>query len=164
MTNSLKKTVAFAEIASAIAVVVTLVFVGIQIRHSAEQTAANTQSLKVNAYQDLISRIADINVFLLENPGFIDLESKVHTLDSNLTELEQSRYNSFLWLLFRHGDMAYYQFEQGVITEARFLSALGPLENALASPVVRARWAQIKSNFVQDYQSCIDGLIAPYEP
>ena len=49
------------EIISAVAVVVSLVFVGFEIRNSTEQTEQNTRALQVSAYQDLINRIVDMN-------------------------------------------------------------------------------------------------------
>ena len=63
----------FAGIASAAAVVLSLVFVALEVRESSRQTELNTQSLQVSAYQDLIAQIADVNIVMLENPGLIDI-------------------------------------------------------------------------------------------
>ncbi len=57
----------FTQIASAAVVVLSLVFVGLEVRESARQTEVNTQSLQVSAYQDLIAQIQLINLTLLEN-------------------------------------------------------------------------------------------------
>ena len=56
------------DVLSAVAVVLSLVFVGLEVRESARQTALNTQSLQVSAYQELMGRVADINVLNLERP------------------------------------------------------------------------------------------------
>ena len=58
----------FAEIASAAAVVISLIFVGLEVRESARQTELNTQSLQLSAYQDLIGQIGTINVLNIQNP------------------------------------------------------------------------------------------------
>lgn len=56
----------FAEVASAAAVALTLVFVGLQLRETSRQTALNTASLQVSAYQDLNAQISHFNELLLD--------------------------------------------------------------------------------------------------
>ena len=51
---------------SASAVVLSLVFVGLEVQETTEQTKLNTEVVQMAAYQDLIAQIAQINVVLLE--------------------------------------------------------------------------------------------------
>jgi hypothetical protein len=55
-----------AEVGSATAVVVTLVFAGLQLREASRQTALNTTSVQVAAYQDLNAQISHFNELLLD--------------------------------------------------------------------------------------------------
>jgi len=55
--------------------------------------------------------------------------------------------------------MAYFQFENGAINEARLSSALGPLKGPLSEQYVQERWSDIKKNFVPAYQEHIDKVI-----
>ena len=66
MTSKYQKFVPIAEIASAVAVVISLVFVGLEIRNSAEQSNLNTQALQISAYQSLMESISVMNVVSLE--------------------------------------------------------------------------------------------------
>ena len=54
------------EIVSAIAVVISLDFVGFEIRNSSEQVAQNTETMQVSAYQDLNGRIVEMNATEIE--------------------------------------------------------------------------------------------------
>lgn len=143
------------EIISAVAVVVSLVFVGLEIRNGNEQTEQNTRALRLSAYQDLITRIVDVNLIGIEESTTI--ESLV-AIESP-TDKEIEKLSSFLWILFRHGDMAYFQYENGSIGEERMLSAMAPLLARLQYPSVARRWNEVKPAFVPAYSAFIDGRI-----
>jgi len=144
------------EIISALVVVISLVFVGLEIRNSTEQTEQNTRTLQVSAYQDLISRIVDLNIISIEES--VTIETLV-AIDSP-TAIETQRLNSFLWILFRHGDMAYFQYENGSISEQRMLSAMKPLLLRLENPKILSRWNAVKEAFVPAYRNYIDARVA----
>jgi len=144
------------EVISALVVVISLVFVGLEIRNSTEQTEQNTRTLQVSAYQDLISRIVDLNMIAIEES--VTIETLV-ALDSP-SATETQRLNSFLWILFRHGDMAYFQYENGSISEERMLSAMNPLLLRLDTPKILSRWNAVKGAFVPAYTDYIDAQIA----
>jgi hypothetical protein len=143
------------EIISAVAVVLSLVFVGLEIRNGNEQTQQNTRALRVSAYQDLISRIVDVNTLAIEESVTIESLIMIESPSENQVE----KLNSFLWILFRHGDMAYFQYENGSISEERMLSAMTPLLGRLRYPKVVTRWNNIKQAFVPAYRSFIDKRI-----
>lgn len=146
------KTSTILEIVSATAVVVSLVFVGFEIRNSSEQVEQNTQALQIAAYQDLISRIVEINALHIEEST--NIESLLAL--SSPTEEQSSKLQNFLWILFRHGDMAYFQFEKGAVSEKRMRSAMAPLVLRLQYPQVRQHWQATKSVFVPEFQAYID--------
>ena len=140
------------EIVSTIAVVISLIFVGFEIHNSNKQTEQNTKALQVSAYQDLIDRIVELNMLSIEES--ITIEHLLGIESPSRVELEQL--NGFLWIIFRHGDMAYFQYEQGSISEERMLSAMGPLLGRLNHPYVIKRWHESKYNFVSGYVDYID--------
>jgi hypothetical protein len=144
------------EIVSAIAVVISLVFVGLEIRNSSKQTEQNTQALQVAAYQDLIGRIVEINTIGIQQSTTIET---LIALESP-TEQQVEQLNGFLWIIFRHGDMAYFQFENGAINEERMLSAMTPLLARLKYTYVSERWDNVKEmSFVPSYRRYVDSQI-----
>lgn len=147
------------EIISATAVVISLVFVGLEIRNSTEQTEQNTRALQVSAYQDLINRIVDMNAIDIEDGTSI--ESLV-SLESP-TAQQMQKLNSRIWIIFRHGDMAYFQYESGSISEERMLSAMAPLLDRLNYDPVVQQWNRDKWAFVPAFRSFIDEYVAEQE-
>ena len=147
-----------AQIASAAAVAISLVFVGLEVKETAEQTALNTVSLQVAAYQELISQIDEWNRTVLD-PETAELVVRVADPAgdwSQLSESDQVRVRSLLFLLARHADMAYYQFERGMLPEERLESALVPFLAMISSPMARAHWERSKTNFVPAFRTYVD--------
>ncbi len=147
---------AIRETLGALAVVASLVFVGLEIRQ-------NTRSAQVSAYQDLIGQISELNTLPFENPEFgrLLLGNAVFAGEAgDLTDLETAQLNNYLWLLFRHGDMAFYQYERGLLSEERLRSATMPMTTRLIYPYFRDEWERRKANFAPEYQSYVDGIIA----
>lgn len=150
-----------AELASAIAVVVSLVFVGLEVRETARQTRLNTEALRLAAYQDLIAQIAQFNTAMLD-PGAASVYLKI--IDprgdwESMSPIEQSQADRVLFLLVRHADMAFYQFEQGLLSEERLNSAVRPFTADLAVPIFRSFWERSKGNFVPTFQAYIDSQL-----
>ena len=63
-------------------------------------------------------------------------------------------------MIFRHGDMAYFMFERGVIDENRLHSILQPLPLRPWQEAGKQFWNANKGLFVESYQAYVDGLIA----
>jgi hypothetical protein len=73
-------------------------------------------------------------------------------------DIESFRVTRAIFLLLRHGDMAFYMFERGAIDESRLRSAISPI--TLSNPLVRNQWEMYKLSFAEEYRDYIDKLIA----
>ena len=137
-----------------LAVVASLVFVGVEIRQ-------NSQSVQAATYQNLIAQITNLNVLEIENPEFGDLlrvalEPSLESLD----ETQVARMAPYLWLLFRHGDLAFSQYERGLLDDVRLRSVVMPLSARLSIPWIQERWAvRHRVAFVPSYQNFVDSII-----
>ena len=78
-----------AEIIGAVAIVCSLIFVGLQIRQ-------NSRISSVNAYQELISQISTMNSLRIQDPGFADLFWRFDHGQQPATDEERSRLEAFL--------------------------------------------------------------------
>jgi len=145
------------EFVGIVAIVASLVFVGIETRNSTRQAVLNTQALEIAAYQELMDNIFEMNAFVIQDPEVAALMHKALATTERLTKLEQYRYSRALFMRFRHGDMAYYQYERGAISEDRLHSALQIL--VLRSPRTREFWREVQHLFVESYRDHINGLI-----
>ena len=155
---NLQKWALIGEISGAVAVVVSLLFVGYQLKQSNEQAAQNTRALQLAAYQQLIVGISDFNVLTIENSKLRTARRKLEDgeqLDSD----EMDVINAFIYLAYRNGDLAYFQYQQKIIDEERLRSGMGLLVNLLDLPFVQAHWKHARTGFTEEYQAFVDRLI-----
>ncbi len=77
--KQIQKWALFAEILSAVAVVVSLGFVGYQLQQSNEQAALNTRTLQLAAYQQLIVGISEFNLSTIRSSDLRVVREKVES-------------------------------------------------------------------------------------
>jgi hypothetical protein len=149
------------EVIGFIAIIASLVFVGMETRNGARQTELNTRAIEIAAYQDLIDNISDINRLTVESESVARLMYKAFQTDEELSEIEALRVSRAFFLRIRHGDMAYFQYERGAIDEERLRSVLQPLN--LGDRRVREFWKERQYNFSSGYRDYMNELIAEIE-
>ena len=157
---------ALGEFVGAIAVVGTLIYLAVQIRQNTSQIRDNVLSLQVNAYQDLINRIADVNKLVISDGEWASIAVKAAENPTELDSIELVRYMAYLMMLTRHADMAYLQYEKGMLDHERFLSALGPFYGLLrSSELARAHLRDLiggggvfTQSFLNEMTTILDGI------
>jgi len=143
------------EVIGFVAVIGSLIFVGIETKNSSEQTELNTRAVEIAAYQQLMSNISEVNALSIMSDQAAAIIAAMR--DWPETNVHAQRVSSAFFQQFRHGDMAYFMFERGVIDEDRLRSSLRPLP--LYGESGRSFWRQNKGNFVESYQQYIDRLL-----
>lgn len=140
-----------------IAIIASLIFVGIETRNSTQQAALTTQALEMTAYQDLIDNILDMNMAITQDPDVAALMFKAWRSEEQLSDLEEFRFTRAAFQRLRHGDMAFFQFERGAIDEDRLRSVLRVMN--LGHPRMREFWTRNQGNFVPAYRNYVNRLI-----
>jgi hypothetical protein len=129
------------------------------VREGALQTELNTTALEVSAYQDLMAQIADFNRMAVEDPDVARIQTTGDVSLSSLSPVERRRYTAMFFLMLRHGDMAYLQYERGMLDETRMYSAMAPLRAWLGYCSARQIWAQSRQSYVPSYRRYVDKYI-----
>ena len=151
-----------AEIVAGVAVVASLIAVAYELRQSTDQSALNTSALEIATYQDLTKNISDLNSLAVEDPALTEIFIKALKSPESLTENELFRYNTFIINLFRHGDMAFFQYERGAIDQPRLDSVLAILTSRMGNPLVQRQCESFKEDkvFPEAYTNYVDELTA----
>jgi hypothetical protein len=145
------------EVIGFVAIIASLIFVGLETRNSAEQAALTAQALELSSYQQLMDNISRMNEATIEDPEVTALMYKAFRTADEFTELEKFTFARAMYLRFRHGDMAYFQYERGAIDAARLRSVIRILN--LGNPRVRDQWSRVQDNFVEAYRHYINNMI-----
>ena len=109
----LKNWVAFAEIISAIAVVISLIYVGMEIRRSTLESDADIQA-------ELLSYTIQRRYILLENKELSVLLVKGYEAPSQLTPAERLRFQSYIEIIYVAWERAYMTKRAGVFSAELF--------------------------------------------
>ena len=143
----------YAEIAAAITVVVSLIYVGRQVQDNTAAIRSSTmQAVADSSDIALQNQAADEDLVRIRMVGNADI--------SALTELEASRYMAFhrgQWLRMQN---IYAQQQLGVLDESFWYTFSRIICDIYAPPGVRATWSDHSSvldpDFVKFVESCAD--------
>lgn len=146
MREKLQEYALIAEIVSAVAVVASLIFVGLGVRQNSEQMANNAEIQQLSAYQELVSNIIRANELLATDDALAGLDTKAIEDPSSLTDPERRKYDAFYRVYMRHATLAYIQYERGLIDEEMLYNALIPFRARLQYSLSRELWESSKNS------------------
>ena len=159
-SRNLERWALVAEIIGGVAIVVSLGIVAFELDQGNEQAAHNTSALEIASYQDLMANITTLNDMVIANPLQLSAVGKSMNDPESLSVEERTVAYIYYMSVFRHGDMAYFQFERGAIDLPRLESALFIVTERLRVPFVHEFWESQKQLFVPEYREFIDSTLA----
>lgn len=156
--ENLKKWALVAEIVGGIAVVLSLIFVGFEVRRNAEETNLNTQAIRTEAYQRLIGQISEVHRLIIENPELSEVRAKGLRNEPLDEGRETYVFQSWVRLTIRHADLAFVQFSNGLIDESKLLEMLAPLQfEVLSNTAGLAIWNS-NSSLGNEFKNYVNSL------
>ena len=121
------------QILGMVGLIASLIFVGLELRQ-------NQQVARVTAYQALAEQIASYNALLLSEPDLNQIRNAALN-NENLTEEDAEQYRAFWRMLLRQSELAYLQYENGIINEELLHRTLEPLVTHIQlSDLARRAW------------------------
>ena len=121
------------QVLGMVGLIASLIFVGLELRQ-------NQQVARVTAYQALAEQIASYNALLLSEPDLNQIRNAVLN-NENLTEEDAEQYRAFWRMLRRQSELAYLQYENGIINEELLHRTLEPLVTHIQlSDLARRAW------------------------
>lgn len=115
MKEKLQEYALLAEIISAIAIVLSLIFVGMQVRLGSEQTAANSRALEASVRESMLN--ADLSILQTSLPY---KNMQAFTPPTNAEETNQQ--SMFAYMLERTRENYWKQRKNGMLDEESYLS------------------------------------------
>jgi len=144
-----------ANIFASAAVVLTLVFIGIQLKQNAELTrmaAAQTSAMMMSTNLGRIIEHADL-AELFTKEGIPDC----------WTPTERLRATNFLSASFRHYEVLHTHKRFGVFEEELWGGTEARLRDSLDSAAVRAWWQDSKPFYAKSFVAYVDEIVAEWE-
>ena len=132
MKEKLQEYALIAEIVSAAAVVAGLIFVGLEVRQGAEETAANTQAIVISNVQALAERTQQMTLQLASNEVYAQAFINAQKNDiSSLTPLERVHVTGFIVTMLKVGEESFIQYQSGYLSEELLNTRLALVVNTI---------------------------------
>ena len=147
------------EFVAAVAVVVSLIYLAVQIRQNTQQIKQSISSVKASAYQTSLSSAAGFIVNVAQDPDLADIYRRGLQGDS-LNETEWIRFRFVISNLFGHYEHLYYQHRAGLAEPELWESRAANMEWYFAQPGWRSYWDEAGRLFGKAFRDYVAGQLA----
>jgi len=144
----------YGEFAGAIAVVVTLAYLGIQIRQ-------NTESLRIASELALSQQSAEFIAHMRAQPDVLKLWDLAVTDPASLSSDDIRQYRWAISELFTIYEGHYHVYKRGFIAEEAWQSKANLMRGMLANPIVAEWWASGLAPFSVEFVRYIESMQSP---
>jgi hypothetical protein len=138
-----------ANLASNLAVLVSLLFLGLQVRQGNRNQRSLMQQGRSGRNVELLARLSE--------PNLAKLMSRAAG-NEELTDAEYYQLYGYMTSVFWSYEDCFLQFRAGMLDAQSWSSDNATLKRLLANPVYRAVWKAARSALGDDYRSFVDGL------
>ena len=143
---------AIGEFVGALAVVLTLVYLALQVRQ-------NTTGMRVAAKLEITKQFADYTDLLLLNPKLLELNLKAMQ-GAQLEELEQAQFNILLVRANWNFSSMFFQYRAQRLSQEEWHESQVLIDMYCTSPGYREYWEENSYRFSPDFVDYIDERMA----
>ena len=159
MKDKLQKYALIAEIVGGIAIVLSLIFVGLQISQNSEMMQAQTRdslsAKQIDLYMEIGSNFQAMEIYTKGRAGLIE------------RDFNNPEYNSWSFMAFsniRVWENEWYQYKKGLFEEDEYSGRKEVLALVIKGPGYTEIWKTYKWQFLPSFQSFVDTLPPPILP
>ena len=146
-----------AEIISAICIVLSLVFVGLQVRLGAEETAANSRALEANVRESMLNADLSLIQNMMDYPSLVKFNFSARFQD--FSDVELRSFVHFVSMM-RTRENYWVQHENGLLDTATYLSYRTTFINLMdRSDFHLDMWKNNNDELVPGFKAEIDNLL-----
>jgi hypothetical protein len=149
---SLTDLASLGSFASGVAVLISLIYLGAQVRQA-------TKHQQAQMLESRTSRLVDYQMRLAE-PGLAPVWNKLMSGAHDLTEVEATQLVMLVRSNLNTGEAAFLQHEQGLMSDRAFESIRKNWVAFLSWPATRVCWAQARNAFDPAFAAWMDDRLA----
>jgi hypothetical protein len=149
---------AIAELAGAIGVILSLIYLASQIRQ-------NTRSLQASTFQSMHDSAVQRLLAVADNDGLADRYLQGMQDPSSLHGRERLQLDQFLQAMLRGFENYYYQHQKGLLEQELWVGYRESIRAAVSPPGFPPWWSRARHMFSRNFAELIDAIIeAPKLP
>jgi hypothetical protein len=147
------------EFVAAVAVVVSLIYLAVQIRQNTQQIKQSIHSVKASTFQASLNSAAGFIVNIAQDPDLADIYRRGLRGES-LHETEWIRFRFVMSNLFGHYEHLYYQHRAGLAEPELWESRAANMEWYFAQPGWRSYWNEAGRLFGRGFREYVTEHLA----
>jgi hypothetical protein len=148
---SLTDLAAIASLISSFAVLISLIYLALQVRQAEKNQQASIRQGRATRAVDIILAAGD--------PALAEALPKGVAGAPDLTQAEFGQFNAIYGAFLASAEDTYLQYKEHLLTAAVFASFAASWRQTLAQPGVRALWTLRRHNFEAGFASFMDRLM-----
>ena len=137
---------------SAIAVIVSLIYLAIQTRQ-------NTKAMKSASFHQVRESFSEIPLMLAQNSELASILGRVHSDPDSLTAEEVIRYEMILLTIVRRAESAYFQSAEGSLPFESWRGISETCKEALSEKLAMQWWGKTNHRFEASFREEMDKVI-----
>jgi hypothetical protein len=146
-----------------IAVIVTLVYLALQVRQNNRLLQSNTSSVRAASSIAINERLVGVNQSLVENPSLAEIFVRELSSPGTIEGADRVRLDTLLQSMFISLENILRLSQAGTIDPKDWEPWSGHLRNWLRNPAVRAWWGRQQSPFGEDFVRHVRALLDELE-
>lgn len=150
---------AIAELLGAIGVIVSLVYLSIQIRINTRQVGEHSRELRIATIDSVAASFSRFRDPLIRDPELAELWLRGTKDYETLGEVERVRLGRLLQELFFAHQNTYSRYKEGASSEDTWLDHRQTIAANLRQPGIRTWWATTRAIYADDFEEVVETLI-----
>jgi hypothetical protein len=151
---------ALAQVLAAIGVIVSVVYLALQVRQNTHQARLNTESLGVTHEMGGAAMSVDIGLAIAGDAELADILRRADSADDPLAPVEWVRFNALLYSAVAGFQAGFYNYRRGFADAEAWQGHERDMVALLGSAAARAWWARERGRFSPGLAAHLDDLLA----
>ena len=139
---------AIGEVAGAVAVVLTLGYLALQMRQ-------NTRAVRVASFHQVADSFSAVSLSVVQDPTLVSLLLRARLDPESLTREEHARLRFFLLTLFRRAESMFFHSEQGTLQRESWQGIRMTLADTLATSLGQRWWSENALRFNPSFRTYV---------
>lgn len=137
---------------SAIAVLISLIYLSLQVKQAERNQQASIRATRVTRIVDIFLRLAE--------PSLADAMTKATAGAKDVSDTEVRQFLFYCRARFYNAEDSFNQFQEGLLGRVIFDSLVVGLKVSLGQPGMRAYYKRQRGDFGKDFVAFVDKLLA----
>lgn len=148
---------AVGEIVGALAVVLSLVYLAVQVRQ-------NNGMLRRAASRDAVASVRAVNQTLIRDPGMTQIVRQGLKYPEQMDDTDRARFHVFLFNFLKVYEDLHFHYKAGALEPAIWEGWVHNASAFLTTPGARSYWKERRPAFSAPFQAWVDSLRSDTQP